>query len=365
MNTVLIAHNYSQESFASMSYELAHSLVREGNRVVFISHRPFFEQMQKIIGYDDKLLVFSWPTRKRPTTFKDVIWFVKLYLKYKPSTIIGHFVGSNISVLISKILSFGKAKTFVYYHTLSGANQLDLKNSLFKQKMLSLRKRVFYTLFCDLIICPSRMSKIDLKKVFNITKSEVVLNSIIDRYKGGNIITKDKIVISYLGRLDPTKGVVELTEAFLHYKTLFPASKISLQIAGKGSLEKKLKELGNEIDDLVFLGELEYKNIDDYLSNSHFTIIPSLFDNLPTVGLESLMNATPLLISNNTGLTEYLEEGEACLKFDVHLNAIVELFKTIEDNEEGINKMRLHARASFINLFSMQKYCKTISNIIN
>ena len=48
MKTILIAHNYTQNSFASMSFNLAHHLAKLGNRVVFISHKPFFKDMKII-----------------------------------------------------------------------------------------------------------------------------------------------------------------------------------------------------------------------------------------------------------------------------------------------------------------------------
>lgn len=364
MNTVLIAHNYTEDSFAAMSYHFAHYLAKNGYRVIFISHKPYFE-FEKIIKDElGEVIVVSWPTKKRPTSLRDVFWFIKLFLKYKPKTIIGHFVGSNISAIIAKCFSFWNSKTIVYYHTLSEQNRIDAKHSLTKQKVLNFRKRIFYSLFCDLIICPSGMSKSDLQNVYKIKKSKIVLNSISDRYKGEANKTDNKIIISYLGRLDPSKGVIELIEAFKKHKLSFPNSKLYLQIAGNGILNETLRETAKGTDSIFFTGSLHYNQIDTYLRNSHFTIIPSIFDNLPTVGLESLMNATPLLISTSTGLTEYLKEGENCFKFDISNDSLVELFNNIESYEDDFENMRIFARESYENLFSMEKYCETFSKII-
>lgn len=364
MNTFLLAHNYTDDSFAAMSYHFAHYIAKKGNRVVFISHKPHFEFKQILKEGKGELIVLSWPTKKRPTTLRDVFWFIKIFINYKPKTIIGHFVGSNISAIVAKFFSFWNSKTIVYYHTLSQQIRTDSKISAIKQKILNYRKKIFYLIFCDLIICPSKMSELDLYRVYNIQKSKVILNSISDRYKTKSQISGNKIIISYLGRLDPSKGVKELIEAFKKYKLSFPDSKLLLNIAGGGTLEKFFKEMTNEIDGIRFLGPLKYSEIDDYLCNSHFTVIPSLFDNLPTVGLESLMNATPLLISSNTGLTEYLTEGENCFKFNINDNSLFELFGKLETLNEELITMRINARETYQNLFSMEKYCENFSQVI-
>ena len=149
MKTIVIAHNYSESSFATMSYHLSHHLANLGNRVIFISHHPYFSDEQIIKKGKGEVIVCSWPTKKRPTSIKDFFWFAKLYLKYKPEIVIGHFVGSNITVSVSKILSFGKVKTFEYYHTLSTQILEDLSKISLKQRLLFVRKKIFYKLFCD------------------------------------------------------------------------------------------------------------------------------------------------------------------------------------------------------------------------
>ena len=89
-----------------------------------------------------ELTVVSWPSDRRPTGLIDAIWFGKLFFKYKPKLIIGHFVGSNIPSIVSKLISFGKTKTFVYYHTLSSQIKLDSTRSFIFQKLLYFRKKI-------------------------------------------------------------------------------------------------------------------------------------------------------------------------------------------------------------------------------
>jgi glycosyltransferase involved in cell wall biosynthesis len=364
MKTILIAHNYSEISFSAMSYHLAQHLANLGNEVIFISQDPYFAEKVTVIKNQGKITICSWPTKKRPTSLRDFFWYAKIHLHYKPDIIIGHFVGSNITVSVSKFLSLGKVKTYEYYHTLSAQLMADQKKSTIKQKVLFIRKKIFYKLLCDVIICPSELTKTDLKLFYGLNKGLVLLNPMVDRFKNKLINTEDSILISYLGRLDQSKGVLDLVEAYLEYKKNVKHSKIILNIAGTGSQEIKIKELVKNNNEIHYFGGLNYDDIDAYLNNIHFAIIPSKFDNLPTVGLEAMMNQTPLLISNTTGLTHYLNEGIECFKFDATIDGMVSLFAKVEANFDSYEKMSVAARSTFLKTFSMDMYCKHFSEII-
>lgn len=364
MKTILIAHNYSKNSFATMSYHLAHELANLGCRVVFISYRPYFSEKQIIKKGKGSIIIYSWPTKNRPTSIKDFLWYSKIYLKYKPEIILGHFAAGNIVNVVSKILSFGKARTMVYYHTLISQIVMDKKRNTFKMILLRLRKRMFYHFFCDTVICPSIIAKEDLLQHFCINKGSVVLNPMSDRFRKSTIISKENIIISYLGRLDISKGVLDLIEAFKVYKGGNPSTKIILNIAGSGSEKADVIKMINDDSDINFFGELEYNQIDEYLSNGHFTIIPSKLDNLPTVGIESLMNRVPLLISNGTGLTEYLTDGEDCFKFEPNLNEVVITFERVENNFHLQKEMANIARITFEKKFTISNYFNAMIKLI-
>lgn len=365
MKTLLIAHNFIKKSVSSMSFFLAHDFAEKGNRVIFISHKPYFEKKQVIKVGKGEIIILSWSSKKRPVSFKDFLWFLNIYIEYKPNIIIGHFVGSNISSIVGKILSFGKAKTVVYYHTLTSAIQIDSNKSKLLQSILRYRKRFFYYFFCDVIVCPSQMGKNDLKKNFSVTGS-VVLNPMEDRFTEKTILPNvEEIVISYLGRLDYTKGVIDMIDAFRLYQEKMPNSKIILNIAGNGVLESQVVDKISNLNKIKYIGGLTYDKVDAYLNASHFTIIPSKFDNLPTVGIESLMNKTPLLISNTTGLTAYLTDEEECFKFDATQDGIFDVFCKVENSMKNHSKMQERAREKFLMKFTNQIYFDSISKIIS
>jgi glycosyltransferase involved in cell wall biosynthesis len=361
MKTIVIAHNFDTNSFAAMSHGLAHHLADNGFRVVFISHFPYFDKPETIKKQNGEIIVCSWPTKKRPTNFVDFWWFTKLYFQYKPDFVLGHFVGSNIAILLSKILSFGKTKTFEYYHTISGAIISDVKKVGLKQKWLFFRKKMFYRLFCDTIFCPSNIAKKDLETFFEYSKGIVILNPISDRNTKLTLHKNQNIIISYLGRLDPTKGVLEMILAFQNYNFKNPNSNVLLQIAGGGSLEKQVSDLVKDEHYIQFFGGLPYSKIDEYLRASHYTIIPSKFDNLPTVGLESLMLGRPLLISSSTGLTKYVTDSVNAFVFDFDLKEIENVFEKAALSFSNIHSLSNNARILFEKKFTMKQYFETIT----
>jgi glycosyltransferase involved in cell wall biosynthesis len=364
MKTILIAHNYNEISFAAMSYHLAHDLADKGHRVIFMSHNPYFPDKKVIQKENGEIIVFSWSTTKRPTSLKDFLWYAKIHYQYKPEVIIGHFVGSNISVIVSKIASLGKVKTYEYYHTLSNQIITDLKRINIKQKLLFLRKKWFYYLFCDTIICPSELAKNDLRNFYKLNKGSVILNPMVDRFVANRVMDSNNINISYLGRLDPSKGVLEMIEAYLKYKKGNPNSKIVINIAGGGQLESEIVAMANKNNGIKYHGVLSYDFIDSYLSTSHFAIIPSKFDNLPTVGLEAMMNKTPLLISSTTGLTNYMTDGHDCFIFHPTVVDMIAVFERVDSLQpDDFVRMSDNARTSFLAKYSIKTYCDNFSSI--
>jgi glycosyltransferase involved in cell wall biosynthesis len=367
MKTILIAHNYSQESYAAMSYNLAHYFANRGFRVIFISHSrvestPMF--LHKKNG--GKLIVYQWPGNKRPTDLKSLLWFCKIFFKFRPFVVIGHFVGSNISILVSKILSFGKTHTLEYYHTISDANAMDSKQNNLKKIMLHQRKKLFYKFFCDLIICPSELAKSDLKQVFKIQKSVVILNPMNDRYENDSSINDidNEIIFSYLGRLDPCKNLVELISGFNTVREKYNSLNLILKIAGSGQLNEKIENLSNG-NNIIFYGPLKYKEVDKYIRSSHFVIIPSKFDNLPTVGLESIMNAVPVILSNQTGLANYFSDSINGYIFEPTEEGVVKVLEKAINCKDRYAELSHNARSLFFELFSMKDYFEKMSLLID
>jgi glycosyltransferase involved in cell wall biosynthesis len=362
MKTILITHNFRRTSFSEMSVDLAIHLAELGNDVIFVSYRPFYKFPEEYPTKKGKLIIYSWPTKKRPIRFVDFVFFIKLYLKHKPNIVLSHFASSNIALSVSKILSIGRVKTIDYCHTLTEAIAINGNSSPIIHKI---RKIIFYRLFVDRIICVSDMARLDLVKHFycNPNKAITVLNPLKDRYKNQSVTPKIK-KIHYLGGLNKAKGIDILIDAFEAYLKQNPSSNLQLTIAGGGHITENIISRIKSIYKITFIGELSYDAIDNFIVDSYAIIIPSLHDALNLVGIETLMNKKLLAISTNTGLAQYLTLSE-CLKFKPEFEDIfitLEKFEKMEEKEYSL--FIENGRSKYLQLFNMEDYLKKMINLL-
>lgn len=364
MNTIFICHNYIDESFSSMSFYLANRLAEEGNRIVFISKKPYYKEEVKHYLGNGELVLTSWPSEKFSTSIKDFRWFASLFRKFKPSFVIGHHNGSITSLITSKILGRRNVKTIEYYHVCTPSFISDAKGLTARLRFFFFRKRVFYHLFCDHVICPSLFSVRDLENYYYYKKGVEIMNPLPDRFKEEPNPSRKRDLVSYLGRLDPTKNVIELIEAFNSHKAEYPNSPLKLKIAGTGILSSEVNKLCQSHKDIEFLGPIPYENVDKFLSESTFIIIPSVFDNLPTVSLEAMMLGKPLLLSSTVGTKDYLTDGRDCILFKPNKKGIKDTLDTLPSiPEKQLFSMGKNAREAYLRNFQMEKYIESMKEL--
>jgi glycosyltransferase involved in cell wall biosynthesis len=115
--------------------------------------------------------------------------------------------------------------------------------------------------------------------------------------------------ISFLSRIDPKKGLDILLHALSGVS--FP---YRLQIAGSGEegyvqqLKKMVSDLGME-DNVEWVGWMNSQEKFPFLAGSDLFALTSLNENFAIVVIESLYVGTPVLISNNVGLSTYVEKN--------------------------------------------------------
>lgn len=363
MKTILIAHNYSEVSYNAMSFHLANFLA-QNNNVIFLSHHPKDLKNFKENKQNGSLSVYKWPCKNRPNNIKSAIFMAKIYLKYKPEIIIGHFIGGNMALLIAKLLSGFKVKTFYYYHTIHAAILTDLGKKTIKQKIKDFKIKYFFKFFCNVIVCPSLLAKTDIETKFKIHKNIEINNALKDRFLHFAPKNQENIIINYLGRLDQTKGILQMINDFNDYCLQTP-TKIILNIAGAGFLLNDLKNLIAKNTNINVLNELNYEQVDAYLQTGHYTIIPSIHDNLPTVGLESLMFGVPLILSNSTGLANYISNEKSSILYEAKPKQLFAVFQKIENNIYPYEDLRTGARALFLKQFEIENYLQTFNKILS
>ena len=346
-----------------MSYFLAHYWAENGHDIVFISHKPYFGIPTNERVNNNNLYIYSWSSIKRPNSLNDFWHFIKIFYKHKPKIIIGHFVGANISILVSKILTLGKVKTFDYYHTLSSQQYLDGSISRFK----TFRKYIYYKYFVDNVLANSHLALKDFESFYDLNNGVPHLTPLPDRFKndtcrnlGDFLEKKDKLKLGFIGRIDKSKGIIELLNAF---KKL-DIDKFELSIVGGyGKLGNLFSSQEWILPNLNYCGEISYDQIDVFIQNCDLIIIPSISDNLVTVGIETLMNNVCLLLSKNTGLAAYLEDKD-CVKINPESEDIYDKLIELYNNQQIIRDTANNGRLKYKSIFSLNNYFKTMDKII-
>ncbi len=347
-----------------MSYHLALFLAEKGHDVVFISYRPYFHSpIIKNIN-KNKIFIYSWKTIGRPVKFIDALWVLHIYMVHQPKIIIGHFTGAKLAIILCKLFSLGTTKTLCYYHTLSSQLNKNNDRSYLFSKIIKLRTKIFYRIFCTKILATSKKALDDYHDFFGNQNGIAHLTPLPDRKKTGLFNDLNGLTIGYLGRLDESKGIIPLFSAFEKFWSRYPNTNIRLKIAGDGKLLSTVRSFSNIHDKCDFLGHLNYSDIDNFIISSSAIIIPSISDNLVTVGIETLMNGKPLIISENTGLSGYLNPGIDCLIIKPEKGNIYSVIKDIEMKNIDLNTIARNGRITFLKFFTTTKYLKTMTQII-
>lgn len=127
--------------------------------------------------------------------------------------------------------------------------------------------------------------------------------------------SKDYIHVSFLSRLSPEKGIEYLLLAFSKLKRDIRSRLI---IIGEGRSRQELEEMAVSLgiqDDVIFLG---YKdNPFKYLARSDMFVLPSLYEGLPNVILESHACGVPVIATRCVGgIDEIIDDGKSGLLVD-------------------------------------------------
>ena len=123
-------------------------------------------------------------------------------------------------------------------------------------------------------------------------------------------------IVTFLGRLEKRKGVLDLARAIPHVLKQHPGVRFSFVGAAEPSpdpgkdmrryLEHRLRRYGNSIS---FTGSVPSKSIPDVLSDTDICVFPSIWENFPCVCLEAMSAGRGIVASNRGGMTDMLDSG--------------------------------------------------------
>jgi glycosyltransferase involved in cell wall biosynthesis len=121
------------------------------------------------------------------------------------------------------------------------------------------------------------------------------------------LIDEDDFVIGSIGRLTQQKGYEFLIKAIPAVLNAFP--KTTLALIGEGELRPQLEELAKQLEvqeRVIFVGKVV--DVAPYLHRMDLFVLPSLWEGLPTVLLESMACGVPVIATDIPGTRELIQD---------------------------------------------------------
>ena len=267
---------------------------------------------------------------------------------------------NSIAIIISKIF---RTKIIIRNseNILGGITSKD--ENLIKSGIILFQKLILYN-FCDYIITNSIGSQEIMKKFLFNNKIKCIYNPYLKKINNKKI-SKKKNNILFVGRFVKQKGIIYLLQAFnilvkknYNFKLLLigdgPDQKKILNFIRLNKLKKRVKIVGWT------------NKLSKYYLESKIFVLPSVYEGLGNVVIESLNYFLPTIVSNcKFGPSEIVLNGKGGYIFenknkDDLLNKIIKII----DNYNIANKKTLIGHKS-LKRFLIKQQCEKYFAIFN
>ncbi|RYL95749.1 glycosyltransferase family 1 protein [Sporolactobacillus sp. THM7-4] len=129
----------------------------------------------------------------------------------------------------------------------------------------------------------------------------------------------DDLVLLFVGRLTPEKGIKELLKAFRkielpHVKLLIAGSPF-FDSGLKSSFENQIRKLSETMSDrVIFTGFIPYPEMPSLYAIADLAVMPSIWEEPAGLTMvEAMASGLPLVTTSSGGIPEYVNEGCAVL----------------------------------------------------
>lgn len=358
--------------------------------VVYSYYEPLAYKMSK--EYKHTFFHYYNPNVKRDT-LQTLFWRVLRKLTYEYTYLRSHFIKWCADIINKEhydaVILEGQCFHIQYMrHLFKGTLILHMHIDRINNELKSSKHIIDCCdgLFAISEFCKRRMTDV----VPNASEKIIVVKNTVDIDKFtriGNeklaLAIRDKIglkpeqkLISYCGRVDQTKGVIELVKAM----ALLDDPNLKLMIIGssvyagskKNDYILKVEEEAKKVrGGVIFTGYIDQAELPNYLSGSDIVIVPSLcLEAAGNVTIEALGCEVPVIASSQGGIPEYADIS-ACRLIDYNEHFVENMAKEIHElsyNKKMYLSLKSHAREVAIeyNKYNYNKnFISAVSTIIN
>ncbi|MHB1084267.1 MAG: glycosyltransferase family 4 protein [Thiobacillus sp.] len=156
----------------------------------------------------------------------------------------------------------------------------------------------------------------------------------------------DGITLLFLSRMEPTKGALELVEAFARLKNKYPALRLILAGDGpaKKELETRVMELG--VSDVAFPGYLRGADKAQALLDADIFAFPTYYgEGCPVSLLEAMAAGLPCITNSVGGIPDIFQDGANGVLLDgVSVDTVTNALERLLGDPEQLARIAEHNR---------------------
>ncbi len=344
-------------------YDLGVEFAKHGHHVTFYSKQP--EENYAQDGHANLEVVYIKGYKRTSNRYTDIIWDVIYSLKA-----LGRMKRTDV-VVLNTVFSPILCRFFKKKFGVSVYNVARFPRGQFR----------FYKHLDRLVPCSSMIGDAVLKQTPEV---KAILKTINNPVNTAVFVPKEKENhsvknIVFTGRIHPEKGLLNLVKAADRLCDTFP---VKLTLVGPSNVSQggggneyvaQLKEAATKVE-LDFVGAIsnpaELASAIQAADVYCYPPLPTTGDAMPCAPLEAMATATPVVLSNLPCFSDYAEDKKNCLMFDVHENAVenlYETFKTLLSDEQLQATISTHAAktaAQFSNENIAKKFLQDFEELL-
>ena len=220
-----------------------------------------------------------------------------------------HYYRSDINAICEDCTKKG-----LYSAVLHRCNHGSLLSSIVKaaslnvERFIGVKEKISHFVFTT-----EHTRKKFIEGGFDTNKLSVIPTMFNDSTLNRDLQISYKPYALFVGRIDPDKGIKTLLDAFI-------GSQYNLKLIGfssTGYIQELQKHLEGKQHNIEFLGRMDFEQIQKYLAECMFTIIPSMwYDNLPNSILESYALRKCVVATKVGCFLDNVHDGKSGLLFD-------------------------------------------------
>ena len=226
------------------------------------------------------------------------------------------------------------------------------------RKLISLLFNIFEKTISNIFFSSIVVATPDIAKNFSNKKTSIVMNyPVLDRFYSDINFNQKENAIIYIGSISENRGIKELLSAFNNIND----HKVKLYIAGNFEnqiIEKEVMKEINDIDNIIYLGFLNWDDTIKYLSKSKIGIvalhpIENYITSYPIKLFEYMAMGLAVIGSNFSLWKDIILSNQWCLVVDpLKPKQIAKSISYLFENPDKINLFGVNGKKSVTEKFN-------------